>query len=519
MKNLNKIAMAALFAGAVGTTNAQVGEACGCPAVGDRPEVSVSTLVVNGDELPAGEEWVCDNVYVLDNAGPVYVTDGNSLTIEPGTVIKGAPGEGLLANSLVVARGGQIYANGTKECKIVFTSTSDVNVDGSYAPTNTSEWGSLLVLGRARNNVRDGNSLVALEDGQAVIEGLDAADSRNYYGVGDGNLDGIITSDFQNTESSGVIKHVSIRHGGTVIGADNEINGLTLGSVGSGTVLEHIEIVANEDDGIEFFGGTASVRYASVLFCQDDYFDVDQDWTGSVQFAFALQTDEQSLAGGTLGDHIIEADGEDSGGSVPAATKGDGKFFNITGINNGSDDCAELKAGFRGTIANSIFVNAATGVNFDTQETQDNFVNDELIFVFNNSFDDVTDLSVPNSTDALFNANANTTEAGVLPSYDYDPTAAGSSLNDVDAVPAEGDAGNAASVSGYPGIHAANYRGAFEPGKVPFICGGWIDSGVNNGIGNVPNGCRSDLNGDGVIDTQDFGIFGGDFAIGSCVAN
>lgn len=518
MKNLNKIAMAALFMGSIGTMNAQgyVGEECGCPDLGSRTTVSVSTLVTGGD-FTSNQVWTCDNTYILDNAGPVYVGDGFTLTIEPGTIIKGETGSGAAANSLVVSRGGQIFANGTKECRIVFTSINDVDVDGSYPVTNTSEWGSLLILGRAKNNLRDGNSLqVGAGDGQGVIEGLSASDSRNYYGVADNSLDGIVTSDFQNTESSGVVKYVSLRHGGTVIGSDNEINGLTLGSVGSGTVLEHIEIVANEDDGIEFFGGTANLKYASVLFCQDDYLDVDQAYTGNVQYFFGIQTDEQSGLGGTLGDHIIEADGEDSNGSQPAVDKGNAQIFNVTGINNNSDDCVELKAAFRGTVANSIFVNGGTGFNFAQGETENNFINDELILAYNNSFDDVTTLSIPASTAALFATNLNSTEAGVLPGYEFDPTSPAGPSNNVEAVPANGSAGNVGPVPA--GIDPVQFRGAFKPGQEAFICGGFLDSDLG-GLGNIPNGCRSDLNGDGLIDTQDFGIFGSDFVSGTCTSN
>ena len=98
---------------------------------------------------------------------------------------------------------------------------------------------------------------------------------------------------------------MSIRHGGTQLGAANEINGLTLGGVGSGTIIEQVEVVSNDDDGIEFFGGSVNVRYASVMFCGDDSFDWDQGYHGKGQFWFTIQ-------GQDAGDRGGELDGDDS---------------------------------------------------------------------------------------------------------------------------------------------------------------------------------------------------------------
>ena len=100
--------------------------------------------------------------------------------------------------------------------------------------------------------------------GYTAIEGIPTSESRGIYGG---------TNDLDN---SGVLKYVSIRHGGINIGSDNEINGLTLGGVGSGTTLDYIEIVSNADDGIEFFGGTAQVKHLVSAFCADDAVDYDE---------------------------------------------------------------------------------------------------------------------------------------------------------------------------------------------------------------------------------------------------
>ena len=90
------------------------------------------------------------------------------------------------------------------------------------------------------------------------------------------------------TDSSGILRYVRVWHGGAIIGADNEINGLTFGGVGSGTIVEHCEVAFNLDDGFEFFGGTVNAKWLSVLFCGDDAFDADQGYVGRVQFLFVM---------------------------------------------------------------------------------------------------------------------------------------------------------------------------------------------------------------------------------------
>ena len=90
-------------------------------------------------------------------------------------------------------------------------------------------------------------------------------------------------------DNSGVMTYVSIRHGGTQLGAANEINGLTLGGVGSGTTIHHVEVISNDDDGIEFFGGTVEVDYAAVAFCGDDSFDWAQGYSGGGSNWFVIQ--------------------------------------------------------------------------------------------------------------------------------------------------------------------------------------------------------------------------------------
>ena len=239
------------------------------------------TINVTG-MLSGANTWTSNNTYILNQK--VVVDAGATLTIEAGTVIKGSAGAGSLASALVVARGGQIFANGTADAPIIMTSVAD-NLDGNLDPSSPDTqglWGGLLVLGNAPCSF-EGDVV------EAQIEGIPADDTFGLYGGNDPS------------DNSGVITYVSVRHGGAVIGENNEINGITLGGVGNGTVIENIEVVANSDDGIEFFGGTVNVTNALVWACGDDLIDIDQAYSGTVSNAIVLA--------GANSDHGMEIDG------------------------------------------------------------------------------------------------------------------------------------------------------------------------------------------------------------------
>ncbi len=235
--------------------------------------------------IETDETWESECIYILNNK--VVVPDGVTLTIEPGTIIKGSSGTGSLASALVVARGGKILANGTASQPIVMTSTADnVTVGESYG-TNLDQndrglWGGLIVLGYAPSSFA--GDVDALQ-----IEGIPAEDTWGLYGGNDSN------------DNSGVYKYISIRHGGALIGEGNEINGLTLGGVGAGTEIDNIEVVGNVDDGIEFFGGTVDASNLLVWAQGDDAIDIDQAYSGTV--------DNVVVHLGDISDHAFEIDG------------------------------------------------------------------------------------------------------------------------------------------------------------------------------------------------------------------
>jgi hypothetical protein len=287
-------------------------------------------IVVVSGLIEANATWTSDKIYELANR--VIVTNGAILTIEAGTLIKGRTGEGSLASALIISRGSKIIAEGTAEDPIIFTSVEDeITVGESVSPNLTeldnAKWGGLLILGAAPISAKNG-------DTQSNIEGIPADEAYGVYG-------GDVADD-----NSGVLKYVSIRHGGSLIGAGNEINGLTLGGVGSGTVIQNIEIFATLDDGIELFGGTVNIDNLLVYWQGDDGVDIDQNYAGSITNFVVYQGD------GVGTDEGLELDGPEG------TTNMDGKFNLINGtiVSDGvAGSAADIKADAQGTIENVVF--------------------------------------------------------------------------------------------------------------------------------------------------------------------
>lgn len=293
----------------------------GCIEDDDTPIIIEETTIVNNNNNNGGEEeecplvsvtgiissdttWTNDNIYQLNQK--VVVEAGVTLTIEPGTIIKGTPGTGSLASALIVARDGMINAMGTASQPIIFTSTQDNITCGQTAGTNLDEndrglWGGLLILGNAPCSFS--GDVTELQ-----IEGIPADDTFGLYGGTDA------------ADNSGTLQYISIRHGGALIGEGNEINGLTLGGVGSGTTIDNVEVVGNVDDGIEFFGGTVNATNLLVFAQGDDGLDIDQAYSGTISNAV--------VALGAASDHALEIDGPE-GSATGAYT-----LENVTLIGN-----------------------------------------------------------------------------------------------------------------------------------------------------------------------------------------
>ena len=241
-------------------------------------------------EITANETWKANTIHYLN--GKVVVQPGVTLTIEPGTIIKGKSGVGTMASALIISRGAKINALGTAEKPIIFTSEFDtIKVGESKSPnlknTDNQKWGGLIILGNAPVSTATG-------DIEGNIEGIPASD--NYGKYGGNKID----------DNSGVLNYVSIRHGGALIGEGNEINGLTLGGVGNGTKIENIEVYATMDDGIECFGGSVNLKNILVYYQGDDAIDVDQNYSGTVENFMVIQGD------GIGTDKGLEVDGPEN---------------------------------------------------------------------------------------------------------------------------------------------------------------------------------------------------------------
>lgn len=258
--------------------------------------------VIVTQNITENTTWTSDKVYQL--GGRITVVNGATLTIEPGTIIKGEMGTGANATALLVARGGILEAVGTATAPIIFTTVGDEITPEDIAAGNFGSpnlpndanglWGGVIVLGNAPISASNEGADIS----EVQIEGIPTSDPNGLYG-GD-----------KNDDYSGTLKYISIRHGGANIGDGNEINGLTLGGVGSATIIENIEIVANQDDGIEWFGGSVNVKNAVVWNTGDDAIDADQSWTGTLDNFVVIAP----------GDHNFELDGPEGSSDNGAYT-------------------------------------------------------------------------------------------------------------------------------------------------------------------------------------------------------
>lgn len=286
--------------------------------------------------------------------GRVSVVDGVTLTIPAGTIIKAAAGTGADASTLIIARGGRLIADGTADAPIVMTSISDnIEVGGTYPSNGPSLnvdtrglWGGLLILGNAPCSFS--GDVTELQ-----IEGIPTSDINGLYGGTD------------TTDDSGSVQYLSIRHGGAEIGEGNEINGLTLGGVGSGTTINHIEVLGNVDDGIEFFGGTVNASNLLVWGQGDDAIDIDQAYAGTIDGAMVILT--------SASDHGFEIDGPEGS----AAGRFTLRNATVIGATNncsaeGVDgEMADFRKGATGDVLNILFKDFSGGKDVELDASAD----------------------------------------------------------------------------------------------------------------------------------------------------
>jgi len=230
-------------------------------------------------KITTNTTWTADKIYLLK--GFVFVSNGATLTIEPGTIIKG---DKATKGTLIVTRGSKINAVGTVDKPIVFTSAL------AAGARSQGDWGGVILLGKAP--VNQGTD-VKIEGGLVQPAGEDEK-AYIFYGGTD------------SADNSGTMKYVRIEYGGIAYSVDNEINGLTMGGVGSGTTLDYIQVYRSGDDAFEWFGGTVNAKHLLAIGTWDDDFDTDFGYSGNVQFALAQRVStvaDQSQSNGFESDN------------------------------------------------------------------------------------------------------------------------------------------------------------------------------------------------------------------------
>lgn len=416
-------------------------------------------------DITTDTTWSADNDYLLGK--PIFVKNGATLTIEPGTMIYGYED---LANgtfgSLVVTRGSKINANGRADAPIVFTALAERDgIDDGAGGTreltleDSGLWGGVIILGRAILNTPD-NPIVnptAPVIGTFDVEGFPAGSSDDITYGGDNDED-----------NSGVLRYVSIRFGGYEFAQDEEINGLTLGAVGSGTTIEYIEVFNNQDDGVEFFGGTVNTRNMVMAFNEDESFDWDQGFRGSGQYWFAIQ---KSVGEGS--NYSLEMDGGDGDVKTlePFAIP---QIYNLTVIGSGEGNpqtnaALRMKDNTGGFFHNSIFTGLSDyAIRIDDADTEAQQANGNLgtFGVIWGTF------GTGDGTAASLTRSEKAAELAVVNGIENSNTIADPMLGGIsrvadgglDPIPAAGSPAYAAPISQPVNsfIEAAAYKGAFS---------------------------------------------------------
>lgn len=307
-------------------------------------------------------------VILLQNK--VYVTNGSTLTILPGTIIRG---DLSTQASLIITKGSKIIAEGTENNPIVFTSNEDVGL------RSEGDWGGLVILGQATNNQ---------PGGVANIEGINPTLNTQYGGNND-------------NDNSGILKYVRVEFAGVALEPNKEINGVTFGSVGRETSVDYVQVSFSGDDSFEWFGGTVNCKHLIAYKGVDDDFDTDFGYRGNVQFALAVRTPYLSDAAGDS--NSLESDNDAQGSSNTPQTSA--IFSNLTIIGPKLDGTVTLPIGekfekaFRIrrnssiSVFNSLIVGWDKGLSIEGTPVENNITSGNLVF----SNNEIIELSVGNN--------------------------------------------------------------------------------------------------------------------------
>lgn len=293
--------------------------------------------------------------YEINGRVDVGVDVGGAGTASTQTgVLNIAAGVLLFANTtnadndyLVVNRGSRIAADGTETQPIIFTAQQ--NLTGNVTDESQGLWGGVILAGRAPvSNCNLGGVTGGAVNCENVVEGT----GNVLYGGATAN------------DSSGTFRYVQIRYSGTIISPNNELQGLTLGGVGSGTTIDHVQVHNSSDDGIEVFGGRVNMRYLVLTGADDDSLDVDVGWQGLVQFVIAAQKPTNSQTD----NYMFEGD---SNGNEDALPRTNMRLANFTFIHTSTATNAALRyrGGMDATTVNGIVTSPTACLNLVASET------------------------------------------------------------------------------------------------------------------------------------------------------
>ena len=327
-----------------------------------------NTTVTVSANITVDTRWTANNTYLL--SGPIYVNNNATLTIEPGTVIRG--NKAVAGSALVITKGAKLIANGTKNAPIVFTSSGGV---GNRA---IGDWGGIVILGKAANNL-PANATAGTAAGIGNIEGLPVSADSEYGGGATPN----------DNDNSGILKYVRIEFGGYAYQIDKEINGLTMGSVGRNTVIDYVQTSYTNDDSFEWFGGTVNAKHLVAYRGLDDDMDCDFGYRGQIQYVLIVRDPaiaDQSSGSTSEG---FECDNDGSGSTNSPKTAA--TFSNVTAVGplrgnvNATIDpkherALRLRRNSEMKIHNSIFMDFKKGLFIDGATTEAQATNGNLLF-------------------------------------------------------------------------------------------------------------------------------------------
>lgn len=431
----------------------------------DKTEVvDPNTLVINDGGIITGTYTNGQKVVVKKGTvtlkGYTYFEAGSQITFEPGTIIKG---DLTSKGALIIERGAKIFAEGTASLPIVFTSGKPVG------ERNPGDWGGIIILGNAPTN-------------RATEPTIEGGVGRKYGG----NLA---------DDNSGILKYVRIEFAGIADAPGSEINGLTLGGVGSGTVIDYVQVTYGNDDAYEFFGGTVNAKHLVAYGTADDDFDFDFGYVGKIQYAYSLRNPE-FVDGGDAGNGI-ECDNDATGTNATPLTKPNLSNFTILGPNDAANTAANhnfacrFRRGTQFILNNSVILgHPDAGLSLESDATYNAFIDgssqfkNNLIFASSNIFR-IASVSVAGASAANVQTKATADGTTVLANVAAASLTNPFNLTAPNPLPTSG----AAALSGatFTGVQADAFfdKVAF---KGAFGASNWLNTWTNFNFTKGPNG-------------------------------